>query len=224
MYIYQMHPVKPYPYVSRYMFFKLCSNIYESKLEYREGNAKYKNIKIDSNRVFYGGDLPKECALPNKFNTKKLELTIGAIKSSMIKDKSFTLWQHPVNHIYDMYYYMKSVADFFGDQDQLTKNLINGVSLEKFIDNFITNEGIIYDKLGNNLIPEFTKISKMKEHTFVGCIEHIDDWLEKVQDHLKILIPKCEQTEYKESKENYRRNDLEKLLKDDIELFEKYLP
>ena len=217
-----MHPVKPYPYLSRYMFFKLCSNLYESKIEYKEGNPKYKNTKIESNRVFFSGDLPKECALPNKFNTKKLELTLGAIKSNIIKGKSFTLWQHPVNHIYDMYYYMKSIEECIGDE--LSKNLINGMKFKTFIDNFIRNEGIIYDKLGNNLIPEFTKISKMKEHTFVGCVEHIDDWLEKVQDHLKILIPKCKQTEYTESKENYRRSDLEKLLKDDIELFEKHLP
>ena len=50
------------------------------------------------------------------------------------------------------------------------------------------------------------------------------DFIEKLEDNLKVKIYPTERMKYKEVKDNYRRSDLEKLLKDDVELFERKLP
>jgi len=236
MYAYQLHPVKIYPFLEEMFANSLYCSFYHNAVNYvDEKNDLYK-YSSDSKFISMSHAMSMKEAesqgmihtsgnLPTMRQGKSLDLILGPFSSDLIKThKSFTLWQNPVEHVYAMYTYLKSLENHPLFKTRLYGFFVFEKTLENFVDDFIENDGLVLDKYGNSLIPELLRISRMPKHTFVGAVEYIDDWIEKVQDHFKILVPRINKMKFEKITENYRKSDLEKLLKDDMEIFEKNLP
>lgn len=221
MYFYQAHPVRCYPDFAKQLEAQKNSVAVHAPIIYNDK-------KIIKEIYSENEDWITEAPIP-RINAKGgIELAFGLFPNEYIKktDYSFTLWQNPVNHVYDLYRYLYNQNQKDPILKKINKyfNIINNHTLESFVDFFIENEGKIIHKDGHKTVPEMIRISSMRKHSFVGAIEYIDDFIEKLEDNLKVKIYPTERMKYKEVKDNYRRSDLEKLLKDDVELFERKLP
>lgn len=218
-FVYQLHPVRPYPELLDQLQQQLfCVNHHDAYLWADPKTQEY----------VYGE--AKSDSLPFYKDGKLINLLEGPFESKKIAEDprpSFSLWQHPVDHIYELYRYFKFEYSRRHEDQQDVRTFeqfgdISSCSLEQFVDSIIENQGQIAYK-GNKCILETTRISTMHRHNLVGSIEKIDSFLNDLQDFLEIKLVKTPKMDFKPIKENYRRSDLELLLKQDIELFEKHL-
>lgn len=218
-FLYQLHPVRPYP--------ELLDQL-EKQLFCVDHHDAYLWADPETQKYVYGEIKP--ASLPFYKNGKLINLLQGPFESKKtIKDPrpSFSLWQHPVDHLYELYRYFRFEHSRRHEDPQDARTWqqfgdMSSCTLEQFVDSVIENQGQIVYK-GNKCILETTKISAMNYHDLVGTIENIDLFLNDLQDFLQIKLTKTPKMFFEPIKENYRRSDLELLFKKDIETFERCL-
>lgn len=215
MYFYQTHPVRCYPDFKKQLKSQMNAVTFYNPIKFSK--------KELAEKIYRWTDRSQ---IPELNKKGIIKLIVGPYESHHLKkdDFTFTLWQHPVDHIYEMYRYARYTKENNPEVKIDEYFNIDDFTIETFVDHFLNNNGKIILKDGHEVIPEILRISSMPKHNFVGAIEYIDDFIEKVEDNLKVKIQRTERMKFKEVKENYRKKDLEKLLKKDIELFERNLP
>lgn len=265
MIIYQTQPNKVYPIIVQSFSRKYC-NIYNYKFTFEFKNKIDEEFALKEEIILYPGEIKmirdkadQFCnkiyyreAFPVKNSKQNIDFVHGIFSDNKlvkIKDEDFvfTFLDHPMNQIYNWYFYLKYVQEkikFF-----LEKNIetYEGYSMgkfeeviatyakkfnriEEFIDEFIYNKSKQVIKYKNKefyFIDQIIHCSELKTADFYGLINTEKNLLMSINFlKKKLYISDLDFDQYKGAKIlgaeliSYRKNEIENILEKDIEFFE----
>lgn len=167
--------------------------------------------------------------------SKGLDLLYGPFPPSLIPKVSnfcFSFIEHPVDRIYQLYAYIELQLKLEPTNSNfIVFSNIRYKSVESFVDS-ILEEGKqfkVVANLGDSVLYEtyYETVFQFKDlrvFDFVGFVEKMEESLLKINKILSIDLKfDSKMLPFKLPYSNYRRRDLEILLKDDIESYYKYL-
>ena len=245
MIIYQAQPNKCFPPLTKELVRELKVPFCEFgiHLESTDKQKAYSlhNHGLDQKKFwlapeeFKDQELPYSLKTPRMHNGQELGLVYGLFDEWRIdyqpKDFVFTFISHPVSRVYDLFYFCKRYLDkesCFGNFGLEIFQFIDSHfqfpdSLEEFIDKFIAVKGdfsLNNFRLSNNMLRQQ---KSFENYSFIGIVEKTEESIDKLNSLLNIKIKVTEEFVSEPPQENYRISDLEKLLAEDILVYESFL-
>ena len=267
MIIYQAQPNRLYPIIINSLSRKY-SNIYTFKHIFNFKDLEDENMGIKHDMIYYSSEdfmvrSKKDKHFSNKFyregfpeNNSRQDIDVihGVFCNNKYKknekDFRFTFIDHPLDQIYNFFFYLKHLHSIYSKTEKLQtspesysghrgledlkiyRDILNNsfLTLEDYIDNFIVNKGKIkchYNNLTCHYIDEIFHSSLFNGFDFCGLINTEENLFKSINKLSKFLfIEDLDMDKYKPissitKENNYRIKELEVLLEKDIEFFNK---
>ncbi|MBX7149947.1 hypothetical protein K1X76_12835 [bacterium] len=244
MIIYQSQPNKCFPPISFFLSEALPKPSFEFDAQllaldksqcfsFQTMDHHFKPVWLDYEGMIQNAR-PYNAKMPRQVDNKKIHFLYGIFDETRIDkregDFAFTVISHPVDRLYDVFYFAKATLA----KKTLCPNKIGEIvksinprfefpkTLEVFIDTFIAGQGVLtFDKY--ELSPNIYRQQKSFEmFNFVGLVEKMGQTLGRLGHYLNVDFPMND--DLYESQTNidktYRRDEVEKIMKDDIEKYE----